>query len=229
MASIRPNDRTAGVPPAIPTLPGVDSVEWRSRGYIPHLHAASLVQHVVFRLADSLPLAIRENIARMPLVDRVGAADAALDQGHGRRELANPEVAQLTQTALLRFDGERYALLAWCVMPTHVHALLEPKSGHKLGQIVHSWKSYTAKEANRLLARRGSFWAADYFDRFMRDEDHLTRTAAYIEANPVKAGLCAGITDWRSSSAWHEWGGRDARGPDAGYGGRDAGAPDRRR
>jgi REP element-mobilizing transposase RayT len=98
-------------------------------------------------------------------------------------------------------------------MPNHVHALVEIRSDYHLDQIVHSWKSYTAKQANRLLRRDGPFWAPEYFDRFMRDDAHLATTLIYIEENPVKAGLCATVSDWRFSSAWRGWGGRDARGP----------------
>jgi hypothetical protein len=107
------------------------------------LDALNLVQHIVVRLADSLPAGTREDIAKMRREDRVLAADGALDQGYGRRELAVPLVAALVQTALLTFDAERYVLTAWCVMPNHLHALLEVRSGYGLDQILHSWKSYT--------------------------------------------------------------------------------------
>jgi REP element-mobilizing transposase RayT len=188
-------------------------VIWRSRGYLPHLDAPNVVQHIVFRLTDSLPAEIRGDITTLQADDRVLAFDAALDHGHGKRDLAIPSVAALVQAALLSFDAKRYSLMAWCVMPNHVHALLEIRPGSRLDQIVHSWKSYTAKEANRRRGRAGSFWAPEYFDRFMRNAEHLARTAAYIEGNPVKAGLCENISDWRFSSAWQGWGGRDARGP----------------
>jgi putative DNA methylase len=139
-------------------------------------------------------------------VDRVAIVDAALDQGHGRRDLADPIIAELVQNALLSFDGERYALLAWCVMPNHVHVLVEARSGYRLDRVVHSWKSYTGVAANRALGRAGAYWAREYFDRFMRDDEHLARTAAYIEGNAVKAGLCANVSDWCFSSAWRGWG-----------------------
>jgi REP element-mobilizing transposase RayT len=106
---------------------------------------------------------------------------------------------------LLHFDTVRYRLFAWVVMPNHVHALLQLVPGRPLDRIVHSWKSYTAKQANRLLGRTGPFWAREYFDRVMRDDGHLVKTAAYIETNPVKAGLCASISDWQFSSAWYGW------------------------
>jgi REP element-mobilizing transposase RayT len=168
----------------------------------PHVEAPNLVQHVVFRLLDSLPLAMRNEIIRRPEQDRVRAFDAALDQGHGRRDLAIPAIAELVQTALLTFDGDRYALFAWCVMPNLVHSLLAVGPGYRLDRIVHSWKSYTAKEANTKLRRTGAFWAREYFE-FMRDE----------EGNPVSAGLCESVADWRFSSAWRGWGRRDAGGP----------------
>src|SRR5262245_15912184 len=99
-------------------------------------------------------------------------------------------------------------------MPNHVHALIEQTEGHRLGDIVRSWKSFTAKQANARLGSGGAFWAADYFDRYIRDEPHFFATLAYIESNPVKAGLVARPEDWRWSSAGRRrQGGRDARAP----------------
>jgi REP element-mobilizing transposase RayT len=175
---------------------------WRSRGYLPHIDVPDIVQHVVFRLADSLPDRLRDELAGKPRDQRIGAADAALDKGYGRRDLANPQIAELAQNALLHFDGERYALIAWCVMPNHVHALAEIHAGHRLDRVVHSWKSYTAHAANQLLNRSERFWAPEYFDRYMRDDAHLAATQDYIETNPVKAGLCGDPTEWPYSSAF---------------------------
>jgi REP element-mobilizing transposase RayT len=94
------------------------------------------------------------DIARARPRDRVLAIDAALDRGYGRRDLARSSVATLVQTALLAFDGDRYALIAWCVMPNHVHVLVAIKPGYALARIVHCWKSYTAKEATEFWACR---------------------------------------------------------------------------
>lgn len=176
---------------------------WHSRGYLPHFDAPDLVQHVVFRLSDSLPAHVREEVAHAPRDQRFEAADAGLDAGYGRRDLAVPEVAGLVQHALLHFEGERYRLSAWCVMPNHVHALIQVTEGHRLDRVVHSWKSFTAHGANRVLGRKDAFWAPEYFDRYMRDEPHLAATIAYIEGNPVKAGLCEEPAQWTYSSAGH--------------------------
>lgn len=88
----------------------------------------------------------------------------------------------------------------------HVHTLIEPLEGNPLARIVHSWKSYTAKEANRILGRAGRFWSPEYFDRYIRDERHLVNAISYIHHNPVKAGLAEQPEDWPFSSAklWAE-------------------------
>jgi len=112
------------------------------------------------------------------------------------------EIAEFVQRALLQFDGERYSLIAWCVMPNHVHTLIETRMDHRLDRVVHAWKSFTAKQANRWLERDGAFWAPEYFDRYMRDDAHFAATRAYIEHDPVKAGLCRKVSDWPFSSAW---------------------------
>src|SRR5205823_6383836 len=70
-----------------------------------------------------------------------------------------------------------------------------------MGAVIGDWKQYTAREANKLLKRRGQFWAADYWDTFMRDPNHELQARNYAERNPVKAGLVSAAKDWRMSSA----------------------------
>lgn len=123
------------------------------------------------------------------------------DAGKGQCHLRIPPVAKIVQDALLHFDAEHYALLAWCVMPNHVHVMIETAEGFPLGDIVHSWKSYSAKQCNKMLHQTGRFWMPDYHDRFIRDETHFWRALAYIVENPVKAGLCEKVEDWPWSSA----------------------------
>jgi REP element-mobilizing transposase RayT len=134
-------------------------------------------------------------------LERAKRVADALDRGIGACLLGKPEAARVVEQALLYFDNERYRLLAWCIMPNHVHALVMMIEGHPLDGIVHSWKTFTARQCNRLLDRSGAFWARDYHDRFIRDESHLNRAADYIEDNPVKAGLVTLCEDWPWSSA----------------------------
>ena len=92
-------------------------------------------------------------------------------------------------------------MIAWCLMPNHVHVIIEIVAGHSLTDIVRSWKSFTARKANDQLGRSGPFWHPDYFDRYMRNEAHLAQTVEYVELNPVKAGLVESADDWLWSSA----------------------------
>lgn len=122
--------------------------------------------------------------------------------GHlGQTLLSRPEAAEAVQNALLYFDGERYALFAWCIMPNHVHVVIMQTEGWPLQRVVHSWKSYTANEVNRILARTGAVWQREYYDRYMRDDDELSTAIAYVEQNPVKAGFVQNPRDWPWSSA----------------------------
>jgi len=172
---------------------------WHSRGYLPHFDSAETIQFVTFRLFDSLPRAVAEMLAKQP--DNLAKTDENLDGGLGACWLKDPTIAALVEDAMLHFDGDRYRLLAWCIMPNHVHVVVEPIEGTGLGAIGQAWKSFTAHRANSVLDRSGPFWHKDYFDRFIRDEGHLARTIDYVERNPVKAGLASTADSWSWSSA----------------------------
>jgi len=131
-----------------------------------------------------------------------------LDQGYGVALLKIPEVAGMVQNALLKFDNLRYRLFSWVVMPNHVHCLMTRFEQYELSDILHSLKSFTAHEANKMLSRDGQFWIEEYFDRYIRNQEHFNGTVRYIENNPVKAGLCRNAEDWPYSSAWFKKQGR---------------------
>ena len=172
---------------------------WHSRGFLPHFDSPDVPQFITFRLADSLPAGAGE--ALRDAAHATVVLDDALDRGLGACWLGRPEMAAIVEDALLAFDGEHYRLIAWCVMPNHVHVLIEAIAGRRTGSVVGSWKRYTARQANSLLGRRGAFWQEDYWDRFVRDKNHLMATIDYIERNPVAAGLATATEDWRWSSA----------------------------
>ena len=186
---------------------------WHSRGYLPHLDQPELIQFVTFRLSDSVPAeVVAAWKVELALTGREPADDPRCtelrerierysDQGHGACWLRDERIAESIEKTLLHFDGVRYRLLAWVIMPNHVHALLETLPGFPLGGVVHSWKSFSAKQVNKLLGRTGPFWMQDYFDRYIRDEEHLAAAREYIEQNPVKAGLVRSAGDWQWGSA----------------------------
>jgi putative transposase len=177
----------------------MDFKGWHSRGYLPHFDSQDVTQFVTFRLADSLPTAALQRLRTALRVETL--RDEMLDRGWGACWLRQDEVARIVQDALLLFDGDRYRLHAWTIMPNHIHVLFSQVAGNSLGAVIASWKRFTAAQANRRLKRSGPFWQKDYWDRFIRDDRHFAAAEAYIDMNPVKAGLTAAPQDWLWGSA----------------------------
>lgn len=90
-----------------------------------------------------------------------------LDAGYGACWLKREDIATLAVSALHHFNRQRYHLWAWCVMPNHIHVVVQPLGVYELHTITHSWKSYTANQANKRLNREGTFWQPEYFDHFI--------------------------------------------------------------
>lgn len=204
--------------PKTPRTPVISGLH--SRGYLPHLKVEGSSYFVTFRLTDSLPRALLDQLRELKadhalqressslpsrLAERLDAWDELieqhLDQSSGACWLRDSRVADLVAAALRHFHGVRYQLNHWVIMPNHVHAVLHPLPPFALERILHGWKSFTAHRANQLLGRRGAFWQRESYDHWIRDDLEFERFARYTEDNPVKARLCARPADWRWSSA----------------------------
>lgn len=196
-------------------------MDLRTRGYLPHLTRPHSTYFVTFRLDDSLPvealqklrqefkfrqsLAIGSNQNQYTLEDWYYAkVESYLDSNHGTCYLKNPAIASIVDKALRHFDGQRYLLHAWTVMPNHVHVLFTPVGLHDLSNILHSWKSFSANSANKLLGKTGRFWQPESYDRLIRSERQFHFTVRYILRNPVKAGLCREVHEWPWSGCSQE-------------------------
>jgi type I restriction enzyme R subunit len=153
-----------------------------------------------------------------------------LDKRPCIRHFSDPTLAKIVADACYFWAGQRYDLLAFVVMPSHVHWVFRPiepagqagsfPEGRQVGnvphkrrrspreRIMHTLKLHTAIECNRLLGREGTFWQDESYDHCVRDDDELERIIYYIEQNPVKAGLIERSELWRFSSAYDraEWG-----------------------
>ena len=133
-----------------------------------------------------------------------------LDEGYGSCILKSAEVARILIDNWYYFDKQNYDLIAYVVMPNHVHVLIKTYENKTLSQIVHSWKSYTSKEILKLLSRDlnageppalpAKIWQDEYWDRFIRDQNHFNKVVDYTHSNPVKAGLVASGQEWPWSS-----------------------------
>jgi len=177
---------------------------WYSRGYLPHFDAPGTWQFITYRLVDSIPAELRhEWVEAMKLEDdreKFRRMELMLDRGLGACPLREPRLAQMIQENLWFHDGKAYRLLAWVIMPNHLHVLSQ--MWKPLGVVLRNWKSYTGSKANKMLGLVSeTFWQADYFDRYIRDQEHYRRVVRYIENNPVKARIVREPAQWPWSSA----------------------------
>lgn len=205
--------------------PGRLTAGFHSRDHLPHLKKEGGSYFVTFRLAGTLPAEVlrqlkqeREQILQHALAAKRPLAwheqeelfrwysrrvDAYLDAGHGDCFLKQPEIARLVSDALRFFEGQRYELRAWVVMPNHVHVAVWPRPPVTLSRVLHSWKSYTSTQANKLLSRAGQpFWQSESYDHLIRDDEDHARCVAYTVNNPVTARLCLRAEDWPWGSAY---------------------------
>ena len=209
---------SAGVSPAR-FLPADANVAIRNRGHLPHWEVERSTYFVTFRLADSLPNEVlqklrfdREDIPSTAAqkgrniseseqhrllelqTDRI---EQSLDAGAGACWLRKETIAALVANSLRQFDGTRHRLFAWAIMPNHVHVVFQTLGEFALPGVLHSWKSFSAKEGNKPLHRSGEFWQREYYDRLVRDEVEFFRLVQYVVDNPKRAGLRNWLWVWQ--------------------------------
>jgi REP element-mobilizing transposase RayT len=190
----------------------------RTGGDLPHWEQGSVWYFVTFRLADALPRAVvdemkeeRERWKRTHDLKNLSRDELAeyhrlfseryenlLNGGSGACVLNDPKNADIVHGALRFFDGQRYILDDYVVMPNHVHILVKPLVGHGLADILHSWKSFTANRINRQMGRAGQFWQHESYDHIVRNESAMQAIRRYIRENPGKRAQ--GIVGGASSS-----------------------------
>lgn len=190
-------------------------IKKRRGAKLPHWEQEGADYAVTFRLADSLPRHVIDQLAleRRQLereIEMTGTlsddekskrldwllsekVERWLDNCFGECVLRRPEAAETVANALKHFDGIRYQLLAWCVMPNHVHVAFRSFADWDLKSILHSWKTFTAFQINQLRGKKGMLWQSEYYDHLIRGPEDLEHCIQYILNNPVKAAL----SDWR--------------------------------
>ncbi|MEY4489224.1 MAG: hypothetical protein RIQ79_1732 [Verrucomicrobiota bacterium] len=181
-------------------------IDIRSSGNLPHWEQGAVWYFVTFRLADALPRAVAEEIKTqrerwlysrdLARLSRDELAEyhrlfseryeTLLDAGSGSCVLRDPKNAEIVHDALRFFDGQRYVLDEYVVMPNHVHVLFKPLAGHALVEILHAWKSFTANRINRRLGQTGSCWQHESYDHIVRNESAMHAIRRYIRENPTK-------------------------------------------
>ncbi len=170
--------------------------------HLPHWTQERATYFVTFRLADSLPQeklkvwhternewlkSHNEPYSQEELTEYARLfsqqMEEWLDAGTGSCILKNEENSKIIEQSLLHFDGERYELGSYVIMANHVHVLVAPKSEHKLGEILHSWKSFSANELNKQTGQTGSVWQDESYDHIVRSPEQLRFYTDYIQQN----------------------------------------------
>jgi REP element-mobilizing transposase RayT len=181
-------------------------------GNLPHWQQDNVWYFITFRLADSIPAEVAEQIKSEREIwlknnkknekdeysneqlkeyyrlfsDRI---EALLNNGRGSCVLKNSDTAKIVADTFNHFNNQRYILDEWVIMPNHVHILFKPVGNFKLSDILHSWKSYTANEINRIIGNKGQLWMHESYDHIVRNENALNAIRNYIRQNPVEAKL----------------------------------------
>jgi len=115
-----------------------------------------------------------------------------LDAGHGACLLKRPELAAIVASSLRHFDGDRYNLGDFVVMPNHVHLIVQMLGEIGAKEQCKSWKHFTARLINKATGATGSFWQTESFDHLVRTSEQFDWIRRYIAENPIKANLKPG-------------------------------------
>ena len=194
-----------------------DQLQIYQGNHLPHWERDSVIYHVTFSLIDAIPKAKRDQLQqeREWLAKRASDTDIPctpeelrrlhylysdkieeyLNNCYGSCLMRDDRVAALVKNTLEYYNEERYLLHAWCIMPNHVHAILQLINSYPLAEILRYWKSYTAHGINKLLERQGSIWHPDSYNHIIRTLKEYFNQILYVWNNPAK--LCPSGWPWR--------------------------------
>ena len=178
------------------------------RGVLPHWEVVDGRYFVTVRLANSLPRGVAQDLAAI-------LADASedthiersrqyfrqlehwLDKNHGAKYLRDHNVAKLVMDTITKYEDLGYwRVMAATVMPNHIHLFFRCES-LSVSVVMKRFKKYTAREANRILNRKGKrFWQREWFDHWSRSQQEDDKIISYTSNNPVRAGLVSKPEDW---------------------------------
>ncbi|MBL9177953.1 MAG: transposase [Verrucomicrobiaceae bacterium] len=190
-----------------------------THGHLPHWDQAESTYFITWRMADSIPreiwprwreerdawllahdinpaakdwrfdLEMLDEAARNDFRRFARALEKELDACHGGCVLRDPAISRLVADALHHFDGARYSLGDYVVMPNHVHLLVGGLPRQAMLKQVESWKKWTAIQINKALSHSGRFWQDESFDHLVRNDASFQKFRAYIAQNPVTARI----------------------------------------
>jgi REP element-mobilizing transposase RayT len=154
---------------------------------LPHIQIENMVNFITFRTFLSVDEYLqRLNNLNLPTKEKQYQIDKYLDNSSNGAYFYDRTLQKMREI-LFEFDGLSYELIAFAIMPNHIHLIILPKMD--LAVIMKQLKGKSAKSLNEILGFCGKFWAREYYDKVIRDEKHLWKTVEYILNNSIKAGL----------------------------------------
>lgn len=205
---------SADPPPGFRALhPDLPVTVYRRR--LPHWRQQGATYFVTFRLPDALPQEKLQFLKRLRIewerthpeprcemdwedyaCKFTARIERWLDEGYGDCHFRERRWVDNLSERLHHFQGERYFLSCWAILPNHCHAVIRPCDGYSLEEVIGGVKGVSARQMNRTLGRVCALWEEESYDRIIRDEEHLWRVVQYIGRNPLRAGL-AHEQHWR--------------------------------
>jgi REP element-mobilizing transposase RayT len=199
-------------------MPSIEFIQYTKRA-LPHIQLSDCVLFVTWHLAFSIKEEVKDKLTKSILINKYDntnikkcATNTNLDQFYDydsvldakqdiRINISLPPHSDIVKQALLYYNGNKYELYAFCIMPNHVHAVMKPllkgiETYYTISEIMHGIKSYTSHKINKLSKTSGKVWQAESFDHVVRDETELREILNYVINNPVKAGFV---------DKWDEW------------------------
>jgi len=148
---------------------------------------------------------------RIARVVAVGLPHHVTQRGNNRQRIFDSDQDRLLYLKLLRTYSERHRLRLWgyCLMDNHIHLIAVPGHSGSLARTLRQTHADYARYANIKRRSSGHFWQNRYFSCAL-DPTHCWQALAYVEKNPVRAGMVATPAQWSWSSARAHLGDRDA-------------------
>lgn len=185
--------------------------------HLPHWRQVGATYFVTFRLGDALPQEklnylkrLREEWERRNPPPRskecweafakeyTTQSERWLDEGYGICHFREQRWTTDLSERLHHFQGERYFLSCWAIMPNHCHVVIKPFDGFNVEDLIGAMKGVCARHINKDLGTSGAIWEEESYDRIIRDEEHLWRVVQYIGRNPKLSGL-------KHEQGWRRW------------------------
>ena len=178
-------------------------VKFFDGGCLPHRHQDGKLQFVTFRLADSLPQSRLKEIKHSKELfekehpkpwDRATSIKYWNEVGRlsekylhaccGSCCLKDSRVRTILENVIMQNNGVLYTIVAYVIMPNHVHMLIVPHGANKVNELLGGIKRLASLRINRLLGRKGALWQSESYDRIVRSEEDLKYNRNYIKSNP---------------------------------------------